>query len=274
MVAQMLKEGENTPQQLLFHLKKDEKHATKAMQINQRVAEVFEKLEELDPELIRSIVHLSVFQSSKFDLKSAKRILYRNKSENEKETATHVLQRLHDYHFLEVATKYVQKQDLQDALVNMGKEKRFTEYSLHPLVYRFIAERLKGEQYPELRVYFNEAVPRFVSLMESKTARIFRMLSSKCKKGIAAMEENKVHIMQYYDFMLDDKVKPLLTKYPRTVKDKLVLMKKNVSDMTDLVLHDAKKRRLFLSEAKRAAECKCDAMEIFWKVCVTTIRLF
>ena len=266
MVAQMLKEGEYTPQQLLFHLKKDEKHATKAMQINQRVAEVFEKL---DPKLIASVVHLSVFQSSKFDLKSARRVLDLDKSEKEKEAAKDILQRLHDYHFLEVFTKEVQNQNFLDALATMGKGKYNTDYSLHPLVYRFIAERLKMGAYRDLSRYFNEAVPRFVDLMESKTARIYRMLSTKCKKGISAMEENKVHIMQFYDFMLDDGKKHFLPKYPKTVKSKFVLMKKNVSDMTDLTLHDAKKRRLFLSEAKRAADCRCDAMEIFWKVSVS-----
>ena len=262
MVAQMLKEGKFTPQQLLFHLKKDEKHATKAMKINKRVAEVFDKL---DVKLRASVVHLSVFQASKFDLKSARRILDLDKSEMEKEKVKEILQSLHDYHFLEVFTKERKDYNL-DPLTTEVSGNCHTEYSLHPLVYRFIAEQLKEGPFRDFRSHYNEAVLRFVDLMEGKTARIYKMLSTKCKKGIAAMEENKVHIMQYYDFMLEENIKNLLAKYPKTVKSKFVLLKKNVSDMTDLILHDAKKRRLFLSEARRAAESRCDAMEIFWMV--------
>ena len=255
MVSQSLKSGKFTPQQLLFHLKKDQRHATKEMQVDRCMEEVYQTLDE---KLKESLVQLSVYQSSKFNLRSAQKIL-------KTDEVNKILQSLHDYHFLEVVRNFRKHNTTE------------VEYSLHPLVYRFIAEKVKAGQKVKaghIRKIYNEAVVRFVEVMEGKVGMIFKMLSTKCKKGMAELEENKVHIMQFYDFLLDENIRPLLKKYPNIVKDKLVLVKKNISDMTDLVLSDVKKRRLFLSEAKRAAESRCDAMYIFWMVSFPSIVVY
>lgn len=255
MVSQSLKSGKFTPQQLSFHLKKDQRHATKEMQVDRCMEEVYETLDE---KLKASLVQLSVYQSSKFNLRSAQKILRTDE-------ANKILQNLHDYHFLEVVRNFRKHSTTE------------VEYSLHPLVFRFIAEKVKAGQKDKaghIRNIYNEAAVRFVEVMEGKIGMIYKMLSTKCKKGMAEMEENKVHIIQFYDFLLDEKIHPLLKKYPSTVKDKFILVKKNLSDMTDLVLSDVKKRRLFLSEAKRARESRCDAMYIFWMVRFSSIHVF
>ena len=240
MVSQLLKLQKFTPQQLLYHLKKDKRNVTKAMTVDLCIEESFQNFNE---EMQASLIHLAVFQSSKFDLKSAAKILGTD-------TPKKLLEPLHDYHFLEVVR-------------NKRKVgvKSDTEYSLHPLVYRFVAEKLKAGNFRET---YNEAIVRFVDLMEGKIGRIFKMCNIRCKKGIAELEENKVHILRFYDFLLEEK--RLLKPYPKTVKDRFVLLKKKVSDLTDLVLSDVKKRRLFISEAERAKESGCDAMQIFWTV--------
>ena len=241
MAAQLLKQERFTPQQLLFHLTKDQRNVTKALAMDICIVESFQSFNE---EVKAGLIRLAVFKSSKFDLKSAGKILCTD-------TPKDILQPLHDYHFLEAVRS------------SRRGEQSDTEYSLHPLVFKFVSEKLMMGKF---RDTYSKAIVQFVDLIEAKIGRILKLCSTKCKKGMAELEENLVHITQFYDFMLDEK--QLMKPYPKTVKSKFVLAKKKVSDLTDLVLSNAKTSRLFSSEMERAKQTGCDAMQIFWTVSI------
>lgn len=233
MVAEVLKVGKLNPGNLVFHLKNDKKNVTSALAVGNCIDATIKLLPE---EFQKELVRLSVFQSGTFSKSSAEAVVANQ------ERVSETLEMLLDHHLIEEDN-------------NM--------YSLQPLVYRYIEEWKKPKH---LLKELAEANRRFVELFEGKINNIVKLYDMKCHKGIKRLEDNRQHILRFYDLLETDNDLDSWRYEVKVKSNKFVLTKKRVSDLADLLLSDAKKRRLFKREAERARKSRCDAMYIFWQV--------
>ncbi|KAH3769002.1 hypothetical protein DPMN_170248, partial [Dreissena polymorpha] len=237
MVSTMLKEGKFTTDHLIFHLNMD-KNVSKGLGVRSIIEET---ITNLDPLERNALAAMSVFQASPFEFGAVEKIL-QNICHNTG-TCMSVLQRLHDSNLLEVESRH--------------KSERKCTYSLHPLVYQYLSEQIKSEAY-------TIAVQNFVEYYEKLIGRIMRGMNTRYWKGRWLLETNKIHIMKFYSIMADEPelLRPMKSKFSPIE----LLIKKHLSDLSDLMISNVMKRRIFTSETKRAQKAKNDDAFIFWMV--------
>lgn len=242
MVAQLIKgdSAKFTPYTLLFYLKNNKKNVTKQMKIDTCIMQV---IENLTAELQKALVSLAVFQSSAFTMLSAKKILQENSDLHK----SNIMQMLHNLHLVDV-----------EPLSSNNPDKK--QYSLHPLVYRFITEWKKR---PDLEAVYNEALKEFFKCYENIICDIMKTMETKYWRGSRELEMHKVHIIQFYNLHENDQ---LSRTFPKCSSNKEILNKKRISDLSRLLLSLVKRRRIFQLEAERSLKAGNDSMYIFWMV--------
>ena len=221
VISNLLKEKKYTPMRLLQHLELVGKNVTKGLGVNECLKVAIDKLSHIEQS---ALVGLSVFQSSPCLIKDALDVLTSLKlcDSDEKDIVTKLI----NCHLV-----------LQE---DMDRDDDSYKVSLHPLVYQYIQEWKKDK---DLLLVLRKATETFVSLFEGTIGHIVRSMSTTYQKAWQKLDDQHVHIMKYYDIMADQK--DILPPHPKSTSEKAFLMKKRVSDLADILLSNAKKRRLF-----------------------------
>lgn len=216
MVSSMLKEGKFSTDHLIFHLNMDT-NVSKGLGVRSIIEDAVTNLDLMER---NSLVAMSVFQASPFEFGAVEKIL-QNICHNTGSCMS-VLQRLHDCNLLEVEST--------------RKSERKRTYSLHPLVYQYLSEQKKPEAY-------TIAAQNFVEYYEKLIGRIMRGMNTRYWKGRWRLETNKIHIMKFYSIMADEPelLRPMKSKFTPIE----LLIKKHVSDLSDLMISNVMKRRIF-----------------------------
>lgn len=214
VVADLVKSGKFTPDRLLFHLQMDKKNVTKGLKVDHCVKEA---IGNLNLDLQKALVCLSVFQASPFEMADARKVI---------EEPDNQVRDLYKCHLIEV----------EGSTDDVSKKR----YSLHPLVYRYISEWKKPR---DLTAVYKQACQKFVSLYESIISSIVVWLESKYWKGCRKLEFHKVHILKFYEIMSEHP--ELLKDHPKKTDDKGLLVKKRISDLADILLSLVQNRRMF-----------------------------
>ncbi|KAL4234898.1 hypothetical protein ACF0H5_006539 [Mactra antiquata] len=250
MMADVVRCGKLTPKTLIFHLMMDKKNVTSQMKIDKCIKK---SIENLEPDHLKSLVGLSVFQSSMFIVGMAEKIIKKclGNSFSEGNDVEAILQSLHDLHLLEA--------------VNYGKKdensKHKCKYSLHPLVFRYLSEWKKPA---DLAKIYLAALQQFVSIFERMICKIVGLMESKQQKGQKKLDDNRVHILKYYGIVADQpKVMP---PYIRKTNDIGLYQKKCVSDLADTLISLVQARRMIQNEADRALKAKNNEVYLFWMI--------
>lgn len=216
VVSDLLKSRKFTPCKLIQNLELDEFNITKGLGV---VECIKRGLDNLDEELQRILVCLSVFQSSPFSMQYA--FFVCQQGEVEDSSSKDKIWKLEKKHLIE-------------------KEAASGKRSLQPLVYQYITEWKKPKF---LQNAYEIAVKHFVKLLETVVEKIVRRLNTSVIKGLRKMEDDKVHILKFYDLIADHP--DALPNGQGNMSEKDAVLRKCVSDLTDLLLSNAKKRRMF-----------------------------
>ena len=183
-VAAMIKEEKFTVERLLFHLKMDKRNVTKALKIDHCIKM---SVDNLSDDVRKSLVRLTVFQASLFDLQSAnfvcpkitEPVIRRLKHPSTdvqtgdfdtKPISLSHLQTLYNMHILDYqGSGRSRHKSLNDDDAMIAADESGGMYSLHPLVYKYLLEWRKPKQ---LESAFIDASKKFVELYEGKIATI------------------------------------------------------------------------------------------------------
>ena len=231
VVSEMLKSGKYTPQRLALNLRVD-KHVTKGLGVSKIIAQA---VDSLDGDHRSALVAMRVFQSSTFDMEMAQRVL----GIQDNQVCSDTLQRLHRCHLLEVEEVYSGKSGRKST-------SRGQMYSLHPLVHQYLTE---WKLPPKLQDDYTKAVQNFVDYFETLIGKTMRKMNTSYWKGRKLLENNKIHILEYYRIMADEA--GYLKPHPKKLSRKKFLEKKYVSNLSDLLLSNVMKRRMFTVCMKR-----------------------
>lgn len=216
VVSELLRSKKFTPFRLIQNLELDSRNIAKGLGV---VECIKRGVDNLDEEMKTRLVCLSVFQSSPFSKRYAKYVCgQEGESENEVWGKVSELERKH----------LIEKEAVS------GKR------SLQPLVYQYITAWKKPKHLKDAEA---NATKQFIKLLENTVGKITKKLSTSAKDGLRKMENEKVHILKFYDLMADHP--DVLPEAQKRMSEKDAVLKKRVSDLADILLCNAKKRRLF-----------------------------
>lgn len=187
------------PQTLIFELENKVKYlSTSFLQLNHCLQEPYERLDNYKHTLCK----LSLFGTSKFDLQSATIVTFGKKSskdetvENQKELQM-ILLLFKSRHLIEIEN--TDGDESYETYPNIEIE--HTEhkiFSIHPLVYKFLTERLKDN---DVFAAIKEAKYNYLSLYNELVLEIGNTYDSNVLLAREKCEKQRVHISKYLQLL-------------------------------------------------------------------------